>query len=158
MGGGKTWLNDLFSIIGARNGLFYGFFYVSLGMCIASENLKERNWTGWLIAGIALLALESSIGVLIFHVTSTVLWFTTPISVVALFMLAKSTNVKCSTLWIRRLSSMIYFSHYLWVLALKAIEIEEGIILFLGVMLATVAFSYVVVRLSEKFKPLEWLF
>lgn len=105
-----------------------------------------------------MLAMESSVAVLKLHVTSTILWITAPVPVFALFMLAKQFNINYNTMRIRKLSSLMYFSHYLWIFALKAMGIEDGFILFVGVTIATIILSYGVVRLSEKYNLLAWLF
>ena len=138
--------------------MFYGFFYVSLGKYIAGVKFKERKWAGWLIVGLALLALESSIGVLKLHVTNTILWLTTPIPVFVFFMLARKTSVKCSTIRARKVSSMMYFSHFFWIFIFKAIKLDEGILLFAAVTSTTMCLSYGAVRLSERYKALSRLF
>ena len=159
IGSGGDWVFRLLDIIKPRNGLFYGFFYVALGAFLKQK--KERPKVFYcvlLVVGLALVAIEGLIAVNKLHTNSTVLWLTCPIAVAGFFMICKTTEFKFETTIVRKMSSMIYFSHYIWIYILAWFGIERGMILFICVTMLSIISSYLIVRASERIKMLSYLY
>lgn len=153
---------EIIEFIGTRNGLFYGFFYVSLGMWI-SKNTKRCysrvHHLVMLMIGLVLLGIEGIVAVIILHTSSTILWITCPLPVYALFMLTKGVHVEMNTLVIKKMSSFIYFSHYLWIDLLSMIGvIDKGIKSFLYVVVISSIVAYLFIKLSAKSKVLRYTY
>ena len=148
--------------IGTRNGLFYGFFFVSIGKWIRTKTKQKQSRVHYLIMfviGLVLLGVEGIVAVFIFHATSTILWITSPIPVYALFMLSKDIHIDMDTILIRKMSSFIYFSHYLWINLLSVFGlVEKGMIAFLIVAVTSSLVAYIVVKVSSNKSWLSYLF
>ena len=146
-------------MIDTRNGLFYGFFYVAMGCWLKQKKGRSIHiyWTAFIV-GLVLLAIESLIAMNKLHATSTVLWLTCPIPVAGLFMICKNIEINGDTSVFRKISSLIYFSHYFWIYVLRFAGIKQGMVLFVSVFIITAFCSTMIVRISEKTKMLKYIF
>lgn len=158
--GGGYWLFSILDVIDTRNGLFYGFFYVSLGSWIATRknDRSKKYYLIMFIVSFLALAAESTVGIIKIHVKSTIMWFSAPFMIYAFFMLTKLTEIKVTSeqgLKIRNVSTLIYTSQFVWIFLLSWIGLpEHGLSIFFGTSIIAVIFSLVVIRLTQK---LEWL-
>ncbi len=167
---GTTWFpltelvleNNCIAFSSVRDGLFYGFPYLSLGMMIAkSEDLgKSRRvsklWLGFALSLIALI-VESLIFVIILQTKATSMWVSVVPITYFLFLLANNIHIwidKKISLFFRKLSTLVYVSHYLFII------LWEGhfryMLLFLLVIASAISFSTLIIWLSEK-RGLRWL-
>ena len=154
--GGGYRLYSIIDVIGTRNGLFYGFFYVSLGGFLRSKKTTKTVYYAILLfAGICLLSIESLIAVMKLHATSTILWFSCPIAMIGMFGIFQNINLKCDTIRLRKISVLMYFSHCIWI---HSFEIEQGLTLFLIVLILSIISSMLIIRLSEKFTWMKYLY
>ena len=153
---------NLSDYLGARNGLFYGFPYLSLGMLIAKSDKKgivtERKglYTGF-ITSIILLAVESYLLVIKFKTTSTILWLSVLPYTYYFFEIVLNTRIqlnKSLSLTIRKMSTLMYVSHALFIPALSVFS--SYTFLFALVVFAAGTFSLAVIKLSE-IKQLSFL-
>lgn len=154
--GGGHWIYGIIDIIDTRNGLFYGFFYVTLGAFL--QNIKPMKIViciRWFIMGMILLSTEILIAVMVLNSKNTVLWITCPFAMVGMFGFFRNIYFKRKTENIRKISSCMYFSHYIWIYLLG---IQHGMLLFITTLIISVFSSFVVVKLSIKVKGLKCLF
>ncbi len=166
----STWaplLEHVFSVkvsdwLGSRNGLFYAFPYIALGMVVAkSPKEKVNRKIKFFVVGFAIsliaLAVESAIFVLIFNTPSTIIWLSVFPCTYFLFMIGKSIDIlldKKQTLFIRKLSTLIYVSQYLFIPFIS--KYVTTFALFILVVVSTVIFGCVIIKLSEC-RQLKWL-
>ena len=152
-------IND---ILGSRNGLFYAFPYISLGMTYAKNKNQEKTKNiklliGGLLISLLLLIVESLLFILVFHTTSTILWLSVfPCSYFVL-LLGNNTYIKIKKetfVTLRKISTLIYVSQYLFIpFYLKHFD---NIILFIITTLTTILFSIIIIKLSN-LKTLRFL-
>lgn len=154
--------------LGSRNGLFYGFPYISLGMYIAKSKTKgiiEKNkiillYLAFILSTI-FLGLESLILVVLLKTTSTILWLSVVPYTYYFFLIVLNTEVQLPkeiTLIFRKTSTLMYVSQYLFIY-LFASRIS-GMLLFFVVLTITVCFSLTIIYLSKIkwFKFLHYLY
>ena len=156
----STAMSQLFGInlsdyLGSRNGLFYGFPYLSLGMLIATSDkkgiVKERKglYIGF-ATSIILLAVESYLLVIHFKTSSTILWLSVLPYTYYFFEIVLNTHIqlnKSLSLTIRKVSTLMYVSHSLFIPVL-AMFLSDMMLFVLVVFVAGI-FSLVVIKLSE---------
>lgn len=169
----STWAplaEKLFSVsipdfLGSRNGLFYAFPYTALGMYIAkkadkgkTENLRPAI-IGF-IASLAALAAESFIFVVWLKTPVTILWLSVLPCTYFLFILSSNIKInlrKDTSLFLRKMSTLIYVSQYLFIPLFKNFNYMG---LFILVSVSAMIFSAVIIKLSETkyLKPLKYLY
>lgn len=169
----STWAplaEKLFSVsipdfLGSRNGLFYAFPYTALGMYIAkkpdkgkTENLRPAI-IGF-IASLAALAAESFVFVVWLKTPVTILWLSVLPCTYFLFILSSNIKItlrKDASLFLRKMSTLIYVSQYLFIPLFKDFNYMG---LFILVSVSAVIFSAVIIKLSETkyLKPLKYLY
>lgn len=160
-----NFINTINNTIGTRNGLFYGFFYVSLGAYIQEnsnkENVLKRDIVLFVISLIA-LAAESYVAVIYLEPKFTILWFSQ--IPVAYFMFKMSLAIdlpidKSVAKNIRNTSTIIYNVHLVFICLIETIlSINEGPLMFVLVSVLSLIISYLIIKLSNKFKILKYLY
>lgn len=154
----------LINKIGARNGIFYGFFYFSLGAYIATlKNLKSSKiYLILFITSMILLACECFIGTNIIGVKETILWFMTPFAVLFLIMYSVTNEINISdncAKFIRNTSTLIYTSQFVFIYFLTYLNIPKcGMLMFILTVILTLIFSYIILLLKNKIKFLKYLY
>ena len=156
----STAVSQLFGIslpdyLGSRNGLFYGFPYISLGMLIAKSDkkgifTKRKSLFVGFITSIILLAVEGYLFVIHFKTTSTILWLSVLPCTYYFFVMLLNTHIqlgKSFSLTIRKMSTLMYVSHSLFITVFRVFS--SHLVLFILVVFATAIFSLVVIKLSE---------
>lgn len=148
--------------IGYRNGLFYAFPYMALGALIASNSQESKNSISpykmllGLTLSVILLAIESLILIVYFNAHSTILWMAMLPASYFLFMFLLSIKIsihKNIALFFRKMSTLIYVSHTLFIVAFNKLNTYKY---FLAVFLCAFLLSYSIVFLSEK-KYFTWM-
>lgn len=107
-----AFMADLYNVVfsTARNGLFEGFFYVAIGMCIGFGWNKFRSWPpAWTVGGIV-LGLAGCILVS----PSAHLPFCA-LSAVSLFLLCTRRVSNRAHSWARKASTVVYLVHMVFV-------------------------------------------
>lgn len=156
-------LND---ILGSRNGLFYAFPYISLGMAIAKSKNKGKTkniklLVSCLIISLFMLVVESLLFVIVFHTTSTILWLSVFPCSYFVFLLGNNIYVKIkkeTSVTLRKISTLVYVSQYLFIPFYK--NYVDNIVLFTITTLTTIIFSIIIINLSNlrKMKFLKHLY
>ena len=110
--------------LGGRNGLFYGFPYAAIGMYLAREPAwRERPIRGQVLGMVicsAALTMEAVVMILVCHTDETLLWLSVfPLSAFYLMVTFRMTFVldKRLSLTLRKMSTLIYVSHGLFLIA-----------------------------------------
>lgn len=157
-------ITQIVSMLGYRNGLFYGSAYVALGMYVARKQYKNNSvkklLTGFMLS-LACLGIESVICIMFLHASTTILWISVLPATYFLLRLTLniSVNVKKSTaIFLRKLSTLIYLSQYLYIELLIRFNMENNMLLFLTVVGLSILFGSAVLALSNKAKILAKLY
>lgn len=155
-------INYIINKLGARNGIFYGFFYFSLGGYITTLNCKKNIKNYWLcFIFFILLAIECLAGTYL-HVKTTILWFMTPFVVYNLFVIAITNEININdrtAKYIRNSSTLIYVSQFIFIYLLKTLMIPQySVKMFCLTVLFCSLFSIVIIFLSKKIKMLKYLY
>lgn len=150
--------------LGCRNGLFYGFPYISMGMYMAKNNKwKEKSMStlfiGFLASLIALLA-ESALLVIYFNTNSTILWISVYPLTYFFFSLICKIKMEFNSdisLFIRKISTLIYVSHGLFLILFSK---AHYLTYFILVTICTIILSVIIILLSQKkgFRYLKYLY
>ena len=144
-----------------RNGLFYAFPYITMGLIVAKNESrlksisKKKLLVGFIISLLLLIA-ESIVFVVVFNTTSTILWMSVLPCSYFLFLLLKNLDIRLRndiTLFIRKLSTLIYLCHSLFVLLFDTMHTVPY---FFTVMLCSLALSAIIILLS-RMKYFRWL-
>ena len=141
-------------VLGTRNGLFYGFPYVAMGMYLA----KNRKWEGKPISGsiigfaISLIALiaESMLLVVYYKTSSTILWVSVYPLTYFFFTLVCRIKIVLSedkSRFIRKISTLIYVSHGIFLILFSG---YQYMVYFLLVSIFATAFSVIIIKLSQR--------
>ena len=157
----STWkplINDLFHIslpdmLGSRNGLFYGFPYMALGMNLAKNSKWKAKSFRRIAIGLFLslicLVLESFLFVIVFKTTATILWLSVfPLSYYFfIFVYNLSIHLeKEQSLYLRKTSTLIYVSHHLFLALFSSLHYLP---LFFAVSICSILFSSLIIRLQK---------
>lgn len=145
--------NYLKIFISSRNGLFIGFFYVSIGnyLTIKKEGSINKNMF-ILIIGLIGLILEAAFIRGKHYIEDNSLFFSLLIIVPAIFELAKRINIKKDSKKFRNLSIGIYVLHrpilgYLTYF----FTIKSNTILFLIVSSMSILIAYFLQKINNKY-------
>lgn len=149
-----------------RNGLFFGFFFVSMGMILSAKEITfgRRTSLCFLITSIIMMCIESSIlHALDIRKDSNILLFAPPSAYFA-FAFFKTLEFKDNKIYknLRTMSSLIFYSH-LWIycivekmISLFGYNLNNTPIPFVITLTSSIIFSFVIVKLSDT-KPFGWL-
>ena len=141
--------------LGSRNGLFYSFPYIALGMVIAKSKShgifksKRPLLIGFLIS-IFLLVVESYLFVIHFKTDATILWLSVFPYTYFFFEIVLNTEIqlnKSLSLTFRKMSTLMYVSQYLFIPMLSAFS--SNMPLFILTVSATAVFSLIIIKLSK---------
>lgn len=107
------------------------------------------------------LVAESIFCILVLHTGTTILWiFVLPASYF-LVRITLSVDLRISKLtavFMRKVSTLIFVSHSLFIELLRLFGIGNHIVLFLGTAILSILFGMVVVKISEKVPILKNLY
>ena len=153
-----TWLQSIIDdylriFISSRNGLFVGFFYVSIGNYLTTKKESSINKNIFIsIIGLVGLILETAFIRDKHYIEDNSLFFSLLIIVPAIFELAKRINVKKDSKKFRNLSIGIYVLHrpilgYLTYF----FTIKSNTILFLIVSVLSIGISYFLQKINNKY-------
>ena len=150
-----------YTVLNLRNGLFYAFPYIAMGLVIAkNESVNKKPSKKKLIIGfvisMVLLAVESVIFVIAFKTTSTVLWMSVLPCSYFLFLIVKNIDIRLRkdvTIFIRKLSTLMYLSHGVFVILFSKMQ---NLQFFLMVTICSLLLSATVIFIS-KIKYFRWL-
>ena len=150
--------------IGTRNGLFYGFFYITLGAyAIQCKSYKIAIYLAVFVVSFIALAVEGFIAVRYVGSIEHNLWFCAPPLVFSSYMIILSLKPIISkkiALICRNGSTIIYTSHRLFIVFLISIvHLEKGLFLCLLTTVIAIAFSGLILYLKEgKMRFLKYLY
>ena len=142
-------------VLKSRNGLFYGFPYIALGMSIAKSKTqgiiesKKKVIIGFIIS-LLFLVLESYLFVVRFKAESTILWLSVFPCIYFFFLIVKNINISISaniSLTLRKMSTLLYFSQFLFIPLLH--NYLSNITFFIAVTALSAIFSIAVIKISE---------
>lgn len=145
-----------------RNGLFFGLIYVFLGMIIYNSKgqKKKINLQKYTLLFLILYIIE--IFTLSYYTNMkefNLYLFLIPL-VVCIFNYIvdkKIENRKIDFKLLKNMSTLIYFSHILFLEILKLV-LSNNLILFILVVILSILFSYIIIKLSNKFKFLKKIY
>jgi serine/alanine racemase len=143
-----------------RNGLFYGAVYVAVGMYIAKNPCKNtmKLFIGFMGA-MVLLVIESIFFVVICRTEATILWFSVLPASYFLFQLVLNIKINiCSSkaILLRKLSTMIYLSHGLFLILIG--DRMQYMPFFLTTVLLSIILGLIIIKMSERLPLLKKLF
>lgn len=155
---------QIVNTLGCRNGLFYASVYVALGMYIAKKNTEpiseQKNVLGFIVSMLCLV-VESIFCILVLHTDTTILWISVLPASYFLVRITLSVDLRISKLtavFMRKVSTLIFVSHSLFIELLRLFGIGNHIVLFLGTAILSILFGTVVVKISEKVPILKNLY
>lgn len=177
-GKGIGWLlyDNVFSIITAKNGLFFGFPYCAIGYYFAckkivpAESIKDRKvWTALALVGVFFicLAAESLIATRKIKPHETYLWLSVFPMIFSLMLFLLYVPVQSKTIYatLRKLSIFIYCFEFIPISCFNKLFDRigfsawyRGIVLFVLVFVVTNAVAYGVYQLSRKWKWVGYFF
>lgn len=142
-----------------RNGIFYGTFYVALGLLFAKSRWRIPGWcaAAGTIISVALMYEE------VVHCSNTnIVLFAAP-AIYCLFTFASQLNLKDQKGYrrLREMSEWIYLSHFFffylfsWTLKWNPVPVNNKSVMAM-VLGAVILFAWGMVRLSER-PPLRWI-
>lgn len=168
----STWkplIYNLFHIsfpdtLGSRNGLFYGFPYMALGMNLAKDSKwKAKSFLHTMIGlflSLTCLILESFLFVVLYKTKATILWLSVfPLSYY-FFIFVYNLRIhleKEHSLYLRKTSTLIYVSHNLFLALFTNLHY---LLLFFVVSICSILFSSVIIWLQRhpKLSFLKYLY
>lgn len=163
----STALKQLFNLslpnhLGSRNGLFYSFPYMAMGMAIAKSKTQGKTdnrtklYIGFFVS-LLLLMVESYLFLIHFKTASTVLWLSVFPYTYYFFMIANNVEIQIDkkySLTFRKMSTLMYVSQYLFIPFLS--KYYSTMQLFMAVVVSTAVFALTIIKLSDV-KPLRFL-
>lgn len=147
----------IFSV--TRNGLFFAFFFVALGMFLSEKKdlLSTKKSLIWFIISTVLMCAETVL-LKTFNIAKTydILIFAIP-SALFCFIFLTSVKLKDRPVYkkLRELSSLIYYSHMIISFLIAkyvftgTINIKNNSILFLTTLALTISISLLVLKISK---------
>lgn len=119
---------------------------------------KIHNCLGFFIS-MCLLAGESVLFVMVFKTQETILWISVFPAIyyfTSIVLNMKINMKKDSAIFLRKLSSMIYVSHGLFIICFR--DISNGVVLFSLVTICAMITATIIVMLSKRIRVLRWLY
>lgn len=158
-------INIYFKIFSTtRNGLFFAFFFVSLGMILSGKEIKISRKKSLFFFILSLFLLYTEVFVIThFDIAKdrNILLFTIP-SALFCFLYLKKVKLKDTKRNIRKISSLIFYSH-VWVIKMVSycskilgIHIQSTPLPFLIVLTVTILISIIAIKISNT-KKFGWL-
>lgn len=158
-------INVYFKIFNTtRNGLFFAFFFVSLGMILSNKEIIISKYKSLFFLIISLLLLFVEVFVITYFDIAkdrNILLFTVP-SALFCFLYLKKVKLKDTKWNIRKISSLIFYSH-VWVIEMVSycskilgIHIQSTPLPFLIVLTVTILISIITIKISNT-KKFGWL-
>lgn len=143
---------------GYRNGLFYAFPYLTLGMILSfkKKETKTSHLIICLLISVIFLIIENSILILKYNTDSTILWMSMFPCMFYFIQLLKKINIflpKSTSLLFRKLSTLIYVSHSIFLILFSKFD---NLLYFLLVAVFSILLSLMIIYLS-KIKKLSFL-
>lgn len=137
-----------------RNFLMVGWFYMSIGYCLATHEIKIKlSWS------IVLFILFTGLKFGESYLNSTDILNGNTISIVqalqavAYFLIAINLKLNCMqgiSKTMRELSSTIYFTHFLFIDIINPTQVGNTVVTFVQVMLLCTAFYFVIKKINNK--------
>lgn len=148
-------------VLNCRNGFFYAFPYITMGLIIAKKESVPKTIPNTrllvsFILSMFFLIVESIVFVVIFNTTSTVLWMSVLPCSYYLFLLLKNLDIRLRndiTLFIRKLSTLIYLCHSIFLILFYTMHSAPY---FFMVTLCSLVLSTIIILLS-RMKYFRWL-
>ncbi|MBQ2696154.1 MAG: acyltransferase [Clostridia bacterium] len=147
-----------------RNGLFFAFFYVSLGMFLSDKEIliSRKKSLFFFVVSLFMLAIEA-FAVTFFGLAKdyNMLLFAAPAALFC-FLFLRTISIKGNTIHIRKISSLIFYGHMLvlevfWKWStVSGVQIQKTPLLFIIVLFVTVFLAILIQRISDK-KGFKWL-
>lgn len=137
--------------LNTRNGLFYGFPLMWLGYrCFELRTiLSSKHVFSLGITSFVCLGFEAIFCTLILHSESRIMWFFQPLCAACLFIVAlqsRNLNLPITGNVIRRLSLLMYTSHYMFIYVFNWLGVYDGVLLFVCVTILTVISSMILLK------------
>lgn len=158
-------INIYFKIFSTtRNGLFFAFLFVSLGMILSNKEILISRKKSLFFLTVSLFMLFIEVYILTYFDISkdrNILLFTIP-SALYCFFLLKTMHLKDFKIDVRKISSLIFYSHLLVLKAVSeslkvlGIHLQNTPLLFIIVLAVTIFISIIVINISNK-KNFHWL-
>ena len=150
-----------YTVFNFRNGLFYAFPYIAMGLLIAknesaTKTVSNTKLTIGFIISICSLMAESIVFVVGFDTESTILWMSVLPCSYFMFLLIKKINIqlrKDITIFIRKLSTLVYLCHGVFLLLFDKMHTFQY---FFIVLLCSLFLSAIIIILSKN-KWFCWL-
>lgn len=144
--------SEISQLIFERSWIFYAVPYMAIGYYFAQNGFvkKKISFIGIVVSYI-LLAIESFVGFYYVNVTNTVLWFSViPLSFFV-FSLVSRVKIKkeFDTVPLRKLSTLIYCIHLLFVYLMIDLSFPLHIVLFAAVSAVSLLYGMAVLKLSS---------
>ncbi len=164
----STWAPMIYSLtkfeihdfLGSRNGLFYAFPYIALGMAVAQgavcQKGNEIGKLGKLLVSVICLALEGSLMVFHFQTSSRILWFSVLPCTYYFFLLMKDADIKVSdriSLFLRKMSTLIYLEHGIFLIVFQGLDTWKY---FIAVLIASSLLAICIIEIS-KVRCFHWM-
>lgn len=144
---------EIYDFLGSRNGLFYAFPYVALGMMLAKNPVCKEDGKsgklGMLLVSVICLAMEGSLMVFHFQTSSRILWFSVLPCTYYFFMLVKDADIVVPdrvSLLLRKMSTLIYLGHGIFLIVFRGLDTWKY---FIAVFAASSLLAVVTIKLSE---------
>lgn len=153
---------DPTNYLGTRNGLFYGFPYMAIGMYFAKDQHKGKTNNLrltflYVVLSFMALVIESIVLVLGYGTKSTILWVSVFPYTFYFFLLVNSYYIpikKSTSKILREYSTLMYVSQFLFIHILSTRL--NNVLLFLSVTVAAFFFAHIVIHIS-RIKYFKWL-
>lgn len=158
----KKALSDIIKFfINTRNGIFFGFIYIFIGMVLAQMQFKIRKNLAVIMFAISMVLFLLEV-LIIRHfklaVKYDVYLFLLPVTFF-LFYLASHTVIKSKInfIFFRKLSSLMFFGHMMVAfIQYYTIKINDSFVRFIVIASITITISIIILKLSEREK-FKWL-
>lgn len=144
---------EIHDFLGSRNGLFYAFPYVALGMVIAQNPVCKEDGKigklGMLLVSVVLLVMEASLLVFRFQTPSRILWFSVLPCTYYFFMLLKGIDIAMPdrvSLFLRKMSTLIYLGHGIFLIVFQGLDTWKY---FIAVFVASSLLAVMIIKISE---------
>ncbi|EJP84413.1 acyltransferase family protein [Bacillus cereus] len=155
-----SWYYTLF--LTTRNGLFFGSFFVSLGMYIAYSKKKrsQKYNLGCFFLSFVLLTFEAFNVQHLAFTKGNGMWFMLVPTVYFLFMTLLNVNLDNHSSYhiLRPLSFLMYVSHGLFLILFSKLYRIDSLLYFIVILLGTCIFSVVLLFVSKKMPCLKKLY
>ncbi|EOP90893.1 hypothetical protein IGM_02155 [Bacillus cereus HuB4-4] len=155
-----SWYYTIF--LTTRNGLFFGSFFVSLGMYIAYSKKKSslKYNLGCLSLSFILLIFEVLNVQNLAFTKGNGMWFMLVPAVYFLFMALLNINLENHSIYhiLRPLSFLMYVSHGLFLILFSTLYRIDSLVYFIVVLLGTCILSLILLSVSRKITCLKRLY